>query len=522
MDENIPISYIRIWARKNECSVDFDLKSGDSYRIDAKGVLIKLPDGAYTSINIRHIFPVVDRYPCLRASDLKTQSPGQPPALVGVPAKRDARSKRARFDEIRRYVDQQFEFLVGVSSLEKYVAIRATEAGVITVSQLKTALSSRQKSETLGAALLRLNFCTWDKILATCLDFERSARSQARSSAFGFELSGEILVALGKVSRTQLEYALSRKRQGSKPLGEILIRMGACSASDIDACVEAQELLNETFYSGVNRLGELLVQSGRLTREALQEVLRLQKLGRQPLHAVLVQIGACSKASLTSFKKDVGLPPNQQVYDEDEFAAYLLQRGIINQKQLEEAQNIQSSGHQVLGEILIQTKRCVPEDIELGLNLQRHHQRLHPETNGPKLGDILVTRRLVDAEQIDSATQAQALSKEQLGTTLVKLGVCTSQDFADALQLQMSWREELKGLDYRLGQEMVKAGLLDPALLDQALQKHHSDSRPLGQLLVEQRICPPEAVIDALLGRDERRRKAFQRFLDRVREKALG
>jgi hypothetical protein len=114
------------------------------------------------------------------------------------------------------------------------------------------------------------------------------------------------------------------------------------------------------------------------------------------------------------------------------------------------------------------------------------------------------------------------LSKEQLGTTLVKLGVCTTHDFADALQLQTSWREEIKGLDYRLGQEMVKAGLLDAASLDQALQKHHSDSRPLGQLLVEQRICPPEAVINALLRRDERRRKAFQRFLDRVREKAVG
>lgn len=519
MDDVIPLSYIRIWARKNECAIECALKSGDRYRVDRNGVFINLPDVGWSGINTRQLFPVINFYPTLKASDLAGYQPGNAAYLHVVPADGRSDNRRASFAEIRQYVDQYFSLLGGLNALERYIAVRASEAGLVNVLQMRAALNDREKGETLGASVLRHEFCTWDKLLAACLDFERALtreKAAAAVSPFGFELSGEILVALGKVSRTQLEYALNRKRQGSKPLGEILIQMGACSKADIKACMEAQESLNAAVSSTADRIGELLVQHGRITTETLEEALHLQKLGRQPLHAVLLYLGACGKVTFTSFKRDIGLKDEAENYDDEEFANYLLRRGIINPKQLEDAQNIQNTGRQKLGELLVQLRKCSSEDVEMALNLQRHYRRLHPEAKREKLGDILIRRRLADAQTVDRAARAQAMGKEQLGTTLVNLGVCTRQDFADALEIQLSWREELKGQDDRLGQELVKNGFVEPSSLQRILQEQGQSNRPIGQILVEDNLCPPEAVIDTLLRRDDRRRKAFERFIGRV------
>jgi hypothetical protein len=519
MSEVIPLSYIRIWTRKNDCAVDIHLRTGDRYKIDGTGIYIYLPDGTWSQVNTRQVFPVIHFYPSLRVSDL-AHSANQPAHLQVVAAESGrGGNRKASFDEIKRYVDQYFLLLGGLSSLERYLAVRSSEAGLVNVLQMRAALNGLRPQETLGTSLLRHNFCTWDKLLAACVDIERLPKRQSAKAAtsLGLELSGEILVAFGKITRTQLEFALNCKRQGSKPLGEILIQMGACSQSDIKSCIQAQESLDTAVAKAADRLGGLLVQQRRISQEALQEALRAQSLGRQPLHAVLVHTGACGKAVFPSFQKEMGLKDDADMYDEEQFAGYLLKRGIINQKQLEEAQNLQNAGRQVLGELLVQLKRCLPEDIELALNLQRHYRRLRPQSKKEKLGDILISRRLADARAVDKAARAQAVGKEQLGTTLVNLGVCTRQDFADALELQLSWREELKGFDDRLGQELVKSGALDSAKLAQVLQEHGQSNAPLGQVLVEKNICQPEAVIGALLRRDERRRQAFERFIERMK-----
>ena len=521
MDNSIPLSYIRIWCRKNKCSASIQLKSSDQYLIDARGIFILLPDGTVSAVNPRYAFAIVDDYPSLKAADLHMPGANSQPLVYGQSITGNRKPMKATFAEIALYVENYLSLLGKLSRIEKYLAVRASETDLISVLQMNAALNGRQPGETLGSALLRMDFCTWDRLLSACLDCDRSTLHNPSSTGSqplsGFELSGEILVALDKITRTQLESALHRKRQARKPLGEMLIKMGACSENDVKKCLAVQDGLNQSLSNATSKLGEMLVRHGGLTQEALDEALKMQQLGRQPLHMVLNATGACGKTSITSYKRERRIPESSEDYDEEDLGDYLLRRGMISPKQLEEAQTIKNTGRQLLGELLLKLNRCHPDDVELALNLQRHRRRMDPMAKPEKLGDMLVSRNLADKSQIDQATRAQALGKQQLGVTLVGLGVCSQQDFADALELQYSWREQLKGFDDRLGQEMVRHGFLKPAAVEQALKQQSQFKRPLGAILLEQHGCPPEQIIEVLLKRDEQRRQAFQRLLMTLR-----
>jgi uncharacterized OsmC-like protein len=518
MRDSIPISFIRIWCRKNDFSVGFKLRTGDSYNIDAKKVSIGLPDGTYASVNTRHVFPVRERYPVLLASDIEGYDRQYAPVLYGQPPDPRAKRRRATFDEIVDEVESYVSLLGKLEPVEKYVAIRLCETGVVSILQLNAAVNRANEGESLGAAVLRLNFCTWEQMLCACLDIERMPTTTAAGGTSGFELSGEILVSLGKITRTQLEHAIKLKRDGSKPLGEILVQMGACTPGDVRNCLAAQEAISESVVDSIGLIGDLLVQHGRITPDQLTEALRMQHVGRQPLHAVLISMGACSKAAIAQFKQDHGIPQSSDNYNEDVLGSYLVQSQIISDKQLHEARRIQNKGRQVLGELLVSSKACTQDDVELALNLQQHYRRSKPATKRrEKLGEMLIKRSLVAPEKVADAARTQELGKQKMGATLISLGACTHADFADALELQFNWREQTRNADDKLGQELVRSGAIDESKLKRALDLHGKAGKPLGEILIEQHACTPETVIDTLIKRDEKRKQAFEEYVKQMR-----
>lgn len=519
MTQSIPLSYLHIWCQRNRLTVLFETVESDRYQVNESGTFVQLSDGHLSQINPRNVFPAVDRFPSLLETNLKPRT-----TLAGVTyylgaydpeirSNANPISFKAINDDVFVYLDR----LEHLQPLEWYVAVRAYEHGLVSLAHLSRISNILKDGETIGMHVIRQNLCSWEDLLAVCLDVRRAGGKNAtlESSKAEFDLCGEILVGLGKITRSHLEKALSIKAEGQRPLGEILVEMGVCEPPDVESCLQAQSNLRDAAPANVGLLGDLLVENGVVNEHELHEALRLQKVSRQPLHQILLSMNACTPAQLTEFAKRHPEAVRGEELNEKILADYMLQHHIIHPRQLEEAYRVQNRGRQLLGELLVNLQVCKTGDIQRVLTKQADlRNQTKPEPS--KLGDMLVSKG-VKVQAVEEAAKRQQFGRQKLGTTLVSLGACTQKDFSDALQLQFDWRESSDAAHERLGQELLQSGLLEQNQLSSALDLHARGGKPLGHVLVEHGWCSPEAVIDTLLKRDERRRKAFFEYIAKHR-----
>jgi hypothetical protein len=510
--DSIPLPYIRIWSNKNKVWVGFQNPQGDVYRLDPRGVYLTLPDRSLSLVNARLIFPVIDRYPSLTKNEV-FMPPGSSGVALNVYSEDGAAPvRRVGFQQIRTEVESYLSLLTHLDPVQFYVALRMYESGMVGLPQVTRVANSLTPGTTLGTELLKQRMCIWEDMLAICMDVPRAGTQLHVPPPAEYELVGEILVALGRVTRTQLQKALNMKRGGDKPLGELLMQMGACSKMDIENCLRAQQKIMSTLQDRVGLLGELLVQFGIVTYDDLEQALRMQRIGRQPLPAVLVSMGIISNDQIERFKYQHPQYVLADGVDERALAQFLVYHQIVDAKQLEEARRIQSRGRLMLGELLIQMQKCTQEDIDRIIGAQvtmRDEVQKAPK----KFGEILVQHNVVPQKKVEEAANVQKMSRQKMGLTLMNLGTCSEEDFTDAIELQFSWRETKNESYDRLGTELLNRGEVTPDNLSRALDIQSKAGKPLGQILVEGGSCTPESVIDTLIQREERRRTNFDNYI---------
>lgn len=512
MSQSVPLAYVRIWCNKNQLWVGFQTPQGDVYRVDPRGVFLTLPDRSLSLVNPRLIFPVIDRYPSVTEKDVLMPPNSRVPALNAYSQNDTAPLKRVGFDQIVKEVESYISLITHLPPVQLYVAVRAYENGLVSLPQLSRIAGTLGPRKTIATVILQERMCLWEDMLAICLDIPRVGQQGHVPPPAEYELVGEIMVAIGKLTRTQLQKALNMKRGGDKPLGEILLNMGACSKMDIENSLRTQQKVKASVQDRVGLLGELLVQHGIVSYDDLEQALRMQRIGRQPLHAVLISMGICSQDQIQAFKQKYPQHVTPDGFDEAALTSYLTYHSLANERQLEEARRIQHRGRLVLGELLVNLKKCTAGDIEALLGKQetiRTEARNAPQ----KLGEILVQHNVVPEKKVEEAAAIQQMSRQKMGTTLVNLGTCNQDDFSDALHLQFNWRQITKQAQDKLGTELLKDGHIDATNLEQALNIHARAGKPLGQILVESGSCSPESVIETLIARDDRRRLAFAEFL---------
>jgi hypothetical protein len=101
---------------------------------------------------------------------------------------------------------------------------------------------------------------------------------------------GELLVAQGVLSDTELEAALAEQRRTGEPLGEILLERGVLSRPLLSDFLRHQQTWKP--------LGQLLLERGLLTSGQLTEALRQQRLTGRPLGEIVCRRFAISSATL--------------------------------------------------------------------------------------------------------------------------------------------------------------------------------------------------------------------------------
>lgn len=503
----------------NDSWLSFKTVGKDRYLINPSGYFIELPDGSLTQISPRVTFPVWDLFPSVPMETLSIRTQYGPDArFVAVPmiVPRETEPVKVDIETLKQDPLTKLQFPDGLGELEKYVLFRALEAGLVSKTGFSKIVEMRSRYRTIGSALIYGGICQWETLLGYCLDTRPPSRLDPPSlrtliERREWELTGEILQALGRINRTQLEYALKIKREGSQALGQILTAMGACQPNDVERCLKIQEEVKQPAGGEVALIGKLLVSQGVISEEDLEDALRNQRIARQPLAKILVSMGACSQRDIEGFARVSGVSFQSEI-DDVSLGNYLLKTETITKTHMEEALRIQQRGRQVLGELLVSMGLCSATDIENVIQFQREVRETH-RSGVEKLGSILIHAGKVPPPKVEEAVKLQGIGRQPFGAILVALGACTADDIIEALDIQAKWRARERPPGDRLGEVLVRQGVVSEEELEGPLLEHMREERPLGRILIDRNICVPEQIIEALIERDHDRQYQFLEFV---------
>lgn len=519
MSDLLPLCFLRIWCRNNNCWLSFKTKSRDRFLVNPDGYFNELPDGSLAAISPRMTFPVYDWFSSVPLETLSIRKQyGDDARFISVPLTSAHEESPRKIDVDILAADPLSSISVAakLSKIERYILLRGMEAGVISANGLGRLMELRETHRSIGAALIYGGICQWETLLGYCMDTRPPSLLdppllRVLIERKEWELVGEILCAIGYINRTQLEYTLKIKREGSQALGQILTAMGAAKQDDIDHCLKIQSEVTNLQGNEVALIGKLLINQGVILEGDLEEALRNQRVARQSLGKILVSMGACSQRDIESYEKTTGRSFQSEI-DDINLGNYLIKTETITRRALEEALRIQQRGRQVMGELLVSMGLCSSSQIERVLQFQKELLETH-RSGVEKLGSILIHCGKVPPAKIEEAVKLQTMGRQPFGVILVALGACTAEDVNLALEIQQRWREVQKTSGDRLGEVLVQQSIITERELEAPLLEHMREERPLGQILIEQNLCSPEAIIGALIERDRTRQYDFLNFV---------
>jgi len=190
-------------------------------------------------------------------------------------------------------------------------------------------------------------------------------------------LIGQILIDGGFISRKALREALNLQKNTNEQIGAILVHMGVLPKSDLDAALLLQRHLSTLKDSikvaaGTRQmLGELLIQTNRISRKQLEVALGEQRKTHEKLGTILVRQGLLTDKELESILRFQKRQAIKQSKDTPlHLGEILVTTRQITRKQLEDALRQQKFSKKKIGQILIESGFAGNEQISRGLKLQ--------------------------------------------------------------------------------------------------------------------------------------------------------
>ncbi|MEB3222731.1 MAG: C39 family peptidase [Candidatus Sericytochromatia bacterium] len=185
-------------------------------------------------------------------------------------------------------------------------------------------------------------------------------------------------------------------------MGEILVSQQWVTPSQLGEAVREQQRTNE-------KLGEVLVRLGHLTRMELDYILAQQK-------------GNTITGDADNVKLRLG--------------DILRKSRRLSHRALGTAMAEQQRTNEKLGEVLLRLGLIDALELEAVLSLQSDFQQGDPMAVRLLLGEILIASKRLSRQQLADALAQQQLSKKQIGQVLVDLGFVSKLDIRNALKIQ--------------------------------------------------------------------------------------
>lgn len=268
-----------------------------------------------------------------------------------------------------------------------------------------------------------------------CWNFIVEMGKQTEEHKTGARL-GSLLMLSGLVTEEQMGKAMEIASALSLPLGRAFVMMGILSSNVIIAAIEMQSMLrdklldiqtiraalplvkNENLSAGAalakcgwepkedpifTKLGDLLFDAGIITKEQLNEALRIASKSQMPLGRVLIINDFANHNLLWS-----GL--NAQV---------LIREGRINRTQAIAGLKAANARQKTFEKSL----------MDQGVLLQSAPRKI-------KLGDILLMAGLLTEQDLLNALESCLVTDKPMGQVLIQKGLLTREAIDTALQIQ--------------------------------------------------------------------------------------
>ncbi|WP_136526864.1 Ig-like domain-containing protein [Geomonas ferrireducens] len=215
---------------------------------------------------------------------------------------------------------------------------------------------------------------------------------------------GQILLDGKFVSKRDLDRALREQKTTHELLGGVLVRMGVLRPEDVAAPLSIQQHLNQIedavkLAAGDRQLlGALLVKSGRITEQQLDEAISEQKRSGERLGEVFMRLGMLTELQLKGL---LDWQKNQQAPAETPLR---------------------------LGELLVATGHITREQLGRALAKQGD--------SGRKLGDILVAEGYVRRSEVNRAVRLQKMCVNAVVAAIMAMGMSSA---ASASSVSLQW-----------------------------------------------------------------------------------
>ena len=167
------------------------------------------------------------------------------------------------------------------------------DGGFLLHHDLDCALEDQKHSkELLGQVLIRKGVIKEEDFRVPLLIQERlgSIGSAVKLAAGERQLLGALLVNSGRITNEQLDYVVAEQKRSGEKLGETLKRLGMLTGQQLSALLEFQGHQDSENVSPL-RLGELLVATGQITRDQLEDALHRQTKSDKNIGDILVEAG---------------------------------------------------------------------------------------------------------------------------------------------------------------------------------------------------------------------------------------
>ncbi len=151
-----------------------------------------------------------------------------------------------------------------------------------------------QSNQLLGEILIRMGIVdTVDLKVVLSIQKDLVFLEDALKLAAGVrQLLGDLLVQAKRITPEQLERALKEQQKTGEKLGEILVRLRIISRPELEGLLVFQQHQGDPQRAARLRLGQLLVDTKKITHEQLQHALRTQHLTpHKKLGELLVEEG---------------------------------------------------------------------------------------------------------------------------------------------------------------------------------------------------------------------------------------
>ena len=249
------------------------------------------------------------------------------------------------------------------------------------------------------------------------------------------------------------------------PIGELLVRAGLVSQNQIDDAAKEAGTRDRL-------IGRVLVNRGYIEPEKLRAALSAQSLLRDGVIDSFKAFKALSNACCNNTSLEAALAsmeePNKKPSSEPtaKLGELLLSAGVINQATLNQCHEKSLRTGDPLGLVLVAEKHVTPSYLDAALELQvrirdgmfSREQAIEALKQDPRrLLDMIAPHMVADSQRKTATKNAL-----RLGELLVRAGIISNKDVNQALELSLAQKNPI-------GEALVDRGFITKALLDAAL-----------------------------------------------------